>query len=262
MIAAACGICSCNSEHEIGIVAHRGYWNCEEGGFSHNSIASLKAAGEHGFWGSEFDVNMTADGQLLVYHDGHIDGKEINFCNRSEFDCFRLPNGERVPTLAEYLDAAKAYPKMKLVFELKPHANEDLEDRAVAASVAELKSKGFFSPDKVMFISFSLRECSLLAAAAPGFTVQYLDKDRSFEEMNAAGVNGIDMNYKAFLADPKWNEGARAGGYSINVWTVNKEKYIRRCIEAGVDQITTNEPELVRSLINETDGVKERRQGR
>ena len=257
MLAASSALCSCGGDRGIGIVAHRGYWNCEEGGFSHNSIASLKAAGEHGFWGSEFDVNMTADGQLLVYHDGHIDGKEINFFNKSEFDSFRLPNGEKVPTLAEYLEVAKAYPKMKLVFELKPHSNEELEERAVAASVAELKAMGFFNPERVMFISFSLNECRLLAAAAPGFTVQYLDKDHSFEEMNAAGVNGIDMHYKAFLGDPKWNEGARANGYSINVWTVNKEKYIRECIAAGVDLITTNEPELVRSILGETEGVRE-----
>ena len=36
----------------VGIVAHRGYWNCEAGGFARNSIAALKAAQDAGFWGS------------------------------------------------------------------------------------------------------------------------------------------------------------------------------------------------------------------
>lgn len=254
---AVCALSACSSDKEIGVVAHRGYWNCEEGGYSHNSIASLKAACEKGFWGTEFDVNMTSDEQLLVYHDGKIDGKVINFYPKAEFDTVRLKNGEPIPTLGEYLAVAVNYPKTKLVFELKPHETEALEDRAVALSVEELKKYGLFTPERVMFISFSLRECQLLAAAAPGFTVQYLDTDHSFEDLEAAGVNGIDTYYKSFLADEKWNTGARERGYSINVWTVNKEDKIRECIAKKVDMITTNEPELVRSLINETEGVKE-----
>ena len=46
---------------ETGIVAHRGFWNCEEAGYAKNSIAALRCAQEAGLWGSEFDVNITAD---------------------------------------------------------------------------------------------------------------------------------------------------------------------------------------------------------
>lgn len=49
---------------QVAIVAHRGYWNCEAAGFARNSLASLKAAQDAGFWGSEFDVNMTNDSVL------------------------------------------------------------------------------------------------------------------------------------------------------------------------------------------------------
>ncbi len=257
MLASLGVLCSCAAPHEIGVVAHRGYWNCDEGGYSHNSIASLRAACEKGFWGTEFDVNMTSDEQLLVYHDGKIDGKEINFTPKADFDYFRLKNGETIPTLGEYLAVAKEYPKTKLVFELKPHATEALEDKAVELSVQALKEYDLFTPERVMFISFSLRQCQLLAAAAPGFTVQYLGADHDFADLDAAAVNGIDMNYKSFLGDEKWNTGARERGYSINVWTVNKEGKIKECIAKKVDQITTNEPELVRSLIEQTEGVKE-----
>lgn len=259
LLAAVCGVWSCSSEPEIGIVAHRGYWNCEEGGMSHNSLASLKAACEHGFWGSEFDVNLTADNQLLVYHDSEIDGKKICEHNRADFDSVRLPNGEAIPTLDEYLDVAVTYPKTKLVLELKPHEDEMQQQTAVEGIVASLKAHGLFTPERVMFISFSLNQCRLLAEAAPKFTVQYLDTDKDFETMKTSGVNGIDMHYKKFLADPNWNEGARANGFSVNVWTVNKEEQIRKCIEARVDQITTNEPELLRTILAETEGVREAR---
>ena len=53
---------------ESAIVAHRGYWNCKEGGYARNSLAALESAQKAGFWGSEFDVNMTSDGELLIFH--------------------------------------------------------------------------------------------------------------------------------------------------------------------------------------------------
>lgn len=258
-LAAVCGVCACSSEHEIGIVAHRGYWNCEEGGMSHNSLASLRAACEHGFWGSEFDVNLTADNCLLVYHDSEIDGKKICEHNRADFDAVRLPNGEAIPTLDEYLDLAVNYPKTKLVLELKSHKDAIQQRTAVDGIVASLKAHGLFSPERVMFISFSIDQCRLLAEAAPKFTVQYLDADKDFETLKANKVNGIDMRYKNFIAEPQWNEGARANGFSVNVWTVNKEAQLRKCIDARVDQITTNEPELLRSILAGTEGVREAR---
>lgn len=52
---------ACTFRPEIAIVAHRGFWNCDEAGMAKNSIASLAMAQKNGFWGSEFDVNMTAD---------------------------------------------------------------------------------------------------------------------------------------------------------------------------------------------------------
>lgn len=258
LIAAVCGLCSCSAGPAVGIIAHRGYWNCEEGGMSHNSIAALKAACEHGFWGTEFDVNLTADNQLLVYHDGAIEGKKICEHNFADFSDFRLPNGEKIPTLDEYLDVAVKYPKTRLVLELKPHDDESQQRIAVDGIISSLERHGLFSPDRVMFISFSLSECRLFAESAPGFTVQYLDTDNDVKTLIENHVNGIDIYYKAFLTEPKWHDDARANGFSINVWTVDDEESLRSCVDAKVDQITTNNPELLRSILAEK-GVRELR---
>ena len=51
---------------------------------------------------------------------------------------------------------------------------------------------------------------------------------------------------------------ARANGMSINTWTVNKEEDIRKMIQLGVDQITSDYPLLVRQLLLEM-GVKEKK---
>ena len=77
----------------VGIVAHRGYWNCEEGGYARNSFAAFKAAAQAGFWGTEFDINMTADGQFLVFHDEVIDGRRIDQTDYSALKDYRLENG-------------------------------------------------------------------------------------------------------------------------------------------------------------------------
>ena len=38
---------------------------------------------------------------------------------------------------------------------------------------------------------------------------------------------------------------------TVNAWTVDKEKDIRWCIDNGVDYITTDDPMLVKRLIDE-----------
>ena len=48
------------------VIAHRGYWKTE--GSAQNSIRSLERASEIGAYGSEFDVHLTADNVLVVYH--------------------------------------------------------------------------------------------------------------------------------------------------------------------------------------------------
>ena len=50
------------SPEKVAVVAHRGFWNCPEAGYAQNSVAALKAAQDAGFWGSEFDVQLTSDG--------------------------------------------------------------------------------------------------------------------------------------------------------------------------------------------------------
>ena len=247
----------CTSAQEIAIVAHRGYWNCDAAGSAKNSIASLKQAQELGVWGSEFDVNMTLDGELLVFHDGSVEGKKIEKHPASDFAYYRLKNDEPIPTLGQYLEQALKHPQTMLVFELKKHSCDIVETKAVDASIVELKKYGLFNPENVMFISFSKHICKEFAAKAPGFTVQYLEKDADPDELVGYGINGIDTKYKVLLRDSLLFDAARRNNMSVNTWTVNDTSYIREVIELGVDQITTDEPELVRQLLKEM-GVKEK----
>jgi glycerophosphoryl diester phosphodiesterase len=241
----------------VGIVAHRGYWNCEAGGFARNSVASLKAAQEAGFWGSEFDVNMTADSVLLVFHDSSLGGKRIDQNPYSAFAEHRLENGEPIPTLEKYLEQAQQCATTTLVFEMKQHATPQIEDAAVQKSVALLKEYGLLSPDRVIFISFSLHACRELARLCPGFTVQYLGADLWPAEVLDNGLNGIDLNFGAYMGSTRYLQEARACGMSVNVWTVNNPDDMQKAISMRIDQLTTDEPMKARELLGEKEVKKQ-----
>jgi glycerophosphoryl diester phosphodiesterase len=234
---------------KIDIVAHRGFWNCEEAGYAKNSIAALRCAQEAGFWGSEFDVNITADSVLIVYHDGEINGKKIEEHPYSEFKDFKIANGETIPTIDEFLAQGKKYPATKLVYEFKPQSNPETENTFVNLAIANLAENGLLDPDRVMFISFSRNICERLARMLPGYTVQYLNSDMDPDQLDALNINGVDYNHEVFVKNPKWYRIARKNGMSVNAWTVNKEEDMVRMIKLGVDQITTDYPLELRALL-------------
>lgn len=242
---------------KVAVVAHRGFWNSEQGGMSENSIASLKAAQDNGFWGSECDVHITADGIVLVNHNDDIEGKLIETHNYADFVSDLLPNGERRPTLDEYLDQAAKSCGTKLIIEFKKHKQQDREDLMVEKTVEALKAHGLYDPDRVLFISFSRHICDIVAAGHPQFINQFLSANVVKNEAPALyakrGINGIDYYYPMFSAHPDWVKQAHELGMSVNAWTVNDEKDMVKMISLGVDAITTNFPLLARELLGERE---------
>ena len=242
---------------KVAVVAHRGFWKSEAGGNSQNSIASLKAAQDNGFWGSECDVHITADDILIVNHDPSIGGKAIATHNYADFAGDLLPNGEKRPTLDEYLVQAAKCSTTKLVIELKPQPKQAREDVLVKKVLATLKEHHMYDPSKVLFISFSLHISELIAKECPEFTNQYLSeniiKDEDPANYAAKGINGVDYYYKMFMLHPKWIESATKNNMSTNAWTVNSSKDIQAMIDLGIGAITTNEPLLARELLGDKE---------
>ena len=249
-----------DQQGKVAIVAHRGFWKSEAAGMSENSIASLKAAQDAGLWGSECDVHITADDVVIVNHDPTIEGKKIATHNFADFANDLLPNGERRPTLDEYLDQAAKSKTTKLVIELKKQPSEDREDLLVAKTIATLKVHNLYNPERVLFISFSKYMCDLIAKLCPEFVNQFLSMDPIGNHdpliYGSQDINGVDYHYKMFRAHPEWIQNAHDKGMSTNAWTVNKEDDIRKMIELGVDAITTNEPLLVREILGDKEYKK------
>lgn len=242
---------------KVAIVAHRGFWKSEQGGMSENSIASLKAAQDAGLWGSECDIHITADDVVIVNHNNDIEGKKIATHKFEDFAHDLLPNGERRPTLDEYLVQTAKSKGTKLVIEFKKQPSAEREDLMVEKTIAALKAHKLYSPERVLFISFSKHICDRIAREHPLFINQFLSSDpignQNPDIYGSQGINGVDYHYKMFKAHPEWVRNAHQRGMSVNAWTVNKEDDIRRMIEVGVDAITTNEPLLVRKMLGDKE---------
>lgn len=235
------------------IVAHRGFWKCEAAGNSENSIASLKAAQDAGLWGSECDIHLTKDGVIIVNHNPDIKGKVIADNTYEELSKYLLPNGERRPTLDEYLDQAAKSKKTLLIIELKKQPSQEIEKQLVEKTMEILKAHRMYSPKRVLFISFSQYISEKIAREHPEFINQFLTSskkaDKAPENFAKLGINGIDYQTSVFLKHGEWVEQSHKLGMSVNVWTVNEKEEIDAMIDLGVDAITTNEPILVRERL-------------
>ena len=238
---------------KIAIAAHRGFWDCDGAGRMENTIAALREAQTAGLWGSEFDVHLTADGQIVVHHDRHIQGVDIQTSALAPLRGFTLKNGEKMPTLDEYLDQGAKSSGTILVLEFKAQYDEARENSLVDLTLQKIKDHGLYDPARIMFISFSLNVCRRVAELAPEFTNQYLNGDIAPSELKEMGINGIDYHFNVLEKHPDWVSQAHELGMSVNAWTVNKAADIQKMIDLGVDCITTNDPLLVRELLGERE---------
>lgn len=244
ILACLLGMASMGIQAQTQIVAHRGYWKCE--GSAQNSIASLQKAAEAGVYGSELDVQLTKDKEVVVNHDDTIKGIAIADARFADLKQLTLDNGEPLPTLDAYLEAAWKLPDIQLILEIKPHRTKAEEDEL--AQIVVEKVKKMQMEKQVEYISFSMNVCEQLVKLTPGSEIAYLKSDVPPRELKAKGINGIDYYMKVFEATPEWIEEAHSLGMKVNVWTVNDLEEIRRMIEWKVDYITTDCPVEAQSL--------------
>ena len=237
------------------IVAHRGFHASE--GASRNSLNALKAAQEAAFWGSECDLQLTKDGEILVIHGPKHPGKrdakknvDIRKSPMKATQAILLESGEVVPTLEEYLLQLKKSQNTKLIIEIKNQLTPQLETEIVKKTLELVEKHGL--QNEVEYIAFRPFVCWELARLAPkGTKIAYLNGDYSPQYCKSMGCTGIDYRFSILKSKPDWIKQAHKLKMTVNVWTVNKEEDIRWCIKNGVDYITTDDPMLVRRIIDE-----------
>ncbi|MBE6301085.1 MAG: glycerophosphodiester phosphodiesterase [Parabacteroides distasonis] len=235
------------SEPKVKVIAHRGYWNTE--GSAQNSIRAIELADEIKAYGSEFDVHLTSDNVLVVFHDRKIDSIDIQQTPYADLKNITIANGEKIPTLDQLLERAKSLKHTKLIFELKSHSTPERDREAAKYSVDMINEKGLTKQTE--YIAFSLEAAKELHRLSPETPVYYLNGDLSPKELKDLGLAGLDYHYGVMRKNPNWFKEAKDLGLKINIWTVNKPEIMKEMIDAGADFITTDEPELLQQVIRE-----------
>lgn len=231
------------------VIAHRGAW--KKNNLPENSIASLKEAIRLNCFGSEFDVHLTKDGVIVVNHDAEFKGMSIAASTYAELQQQKHTNGEEIPTLENYLKEGMKQKKTKLILEIKmaktPEETIVLTD-AVVKLVKKLKADAW-----VEYISFSYPSVLRVLELDPQAKTAFLTHPKapevpSLEKLKADHITQADYYYTIYK-EGDWFKKAKALGITINAWTVNDEADMKWLLENKADYITTNEPELVFSLL-------------
>lgn len=225
------------------VVAHRGAWKKKQ--LPENSIASLKEAIALGCTGSEFDVRMTADDSLVINHDPAFHQLNIEKSTYQQLTAFTLSNGEKLPTLKEYLAAGlEQNQQTRLVLEIKPsdagraRANQIVQK--VVALVHAMRAQAM-----VVYISFDLEMLLQVRQLDPVAITQYLEGNQTPAQLDSNKINGADYHFSVFHLHPEWIQQAKDKQIILNAWTVNEATEMDWLLSKQFDFITTNEPELL-----------------
>lgn len=232
------------------VLSHRGFYTSEGKTVTdENSLESLKRAQENGIWAVEFDVHLTSDDSLVILHGPKIQGTNIEV-QKSTFETVRaarLPFGNQVPTLREWLALAKATPSLLLFLEMKAHATPERETQLAEAVVKEVHAMGM--QDQVRYLSFSRHELDEVKRLDPGAIVTLNasgnPKGLQPDMVKDKGYAGLSYHYQLFLEHPEWVSRAGELGMETFFWMVDNTFMADVAVEIGASVITSNYPDVI-----------------
>jgi glycerophosphoryl diester phosphodiesterase len=219
------------------VIAHRGASAYE----FENSLAAFRLARLQGADGVELDVHVTADGVPVVHHDPTVDGSAISEMSSSHLAAQRLPNGEPPPALADVLtelgEGVLAFVEVKDL-----PADRDAELLAVLDQGPAPLNYHLHSFDHRIVRRLKDQRprpsCGVLSCSYPV---------HPFASLEAAGA-GILWQQET-LVDAELTEAAHGRGYRVFAWTVDDPERMRLLIDAGVDAVCTNRPDVARKVV-------------
>lgn len=251
-----------------------------------NTLLAAAKAADLGADGWEFDVRLSADGELVIAHDlglrrtsdivGHpllgaihphiVHQFSLEQLKRLSFGSYyarRDPFGmvasgdigaeelqrfaaESLPTLAEAFDLSEQR-GLKVNVEIKD-MDGYLGDSIVDRVAAEIRSRNF--GDSLIVSSFNLDYLKKMRTLMPSVKLGYLVSkvpDNIVSILDALGDCALHPGVRRLT-----REQARAAldsGHDVNVYTVNAESDMRRMMEWGVTGIITDFPQRLRPMV-------------
>jgi glycerophosphoryl diester phosphodiesterase len=244
------------------VAAHRGgaaLW-------PENSLTAFRGAIALGVDALEFDVHLTADGEVVVIHDATLDRTTtgrgpVRSLMLAQLRTHRLrdrtgvPTEDSVPTLGQVLDLARPTPLMvlpEIKLDLTRSPYPDIERRVVEL----LRARGLLGRASVQsFDDGTLRRVRALEPAARTMLLVSRMRMTAYGRSSAdavrwavdAGAADLGIDYR--LIDGRLVAAARAAGVRLAAWTVNADDDVRRMGALGVDLIMSDRPDQARRLL-------------
>lgn len=234
------------------IWAHRG----ASGNAPENTLAAFKMASDLGADGIELDVHFTLDRQVVVvhdddvkrvtYHEGAVSSmtlaqlKKLDFSNKMAAFA-----GEKIPTFEEVLALVEPT-KMRINIELKTNCENPCGLEEATHALVEK----YHMQDRIMYSSFNHYSLLQVKTFAPKIACGILYSNKLAKPWDYAASLGLDAVHPMFnsINQPDYMKNCHAAGILCNTWTVNTKEDIIRMLDAGVDGIITNYPELALEL--------------
>lgn len=248
LAAAACVVAAAA---QTKVVAHRGYH--AKKGSAENSVSSLRNAQQLGVYGMEFDVNLTADDSLIVFHGpwlgepGSPDRIHVQRSSYRQIAAHRIENGHAIPTLRQFLEQGRKDTNTRLILEIKKHAAPKRETEAVEAIVHLVREMGVAGHTE--YLSFSQHICRELMRLQPGAKVTYVNGDLSPDELKEQGYAGLSYNLNILMNRPEWIDRAHELGLEVTLWMTNRPDIVEWGIRHRVDLVSTDDPVMAKEVI-------------
>ncbi len=224
------------------IIGHRGA--C--GYFPENTLLSIKKAIEMGVDAVEFDVRMTKDGVLILFHDEKLDRllKIHGRVRERTYDFLRrfTIRGEKIPTLEEALQVLK--PKnVKVVIEVK---EPDTIDKVI-----DIISRSGIERDRVLIVSFYHIILNKVKEKGYKFGAIFVCRPIKLSNMFRDGTPDVILPRKDMIDRDLVNE-AHDLGMMVGTWVINDESDLQQVLDLGVDMVASDYPDRIIKALKQT----------
>jgi glycerophosphoryl diester phosphodiesterase len=248
--------------HKPLIVAHRG----SSARAPENTLAAFRQAIADGAEGVEFDVRLSKDGEVVVFHDStlrRIAGKTEHVSSLTAAELGRIDagswfkhrvessadfSGETIPTLRRLLDFLRDFEGV-IYIELKCRENE--AERLAAAVCEVIENSPRLS--QMIVKSFQLeviphvrRICPNVRTAAlfAPKIMTVLRKEKRLVNIAAdLGAHMLSVHFS--LATRKLMKKAAKKELPVTIWTADNPRWVKRAMKLGLYAVISNDPAVL-----------------
>jgi glycerophosphoryl diester phosphodiesterase len=253
------------------VLAHRG----DSKFFPENTMPAFESAYDLGVDVIETDVHITADNEVVIWHDSSLDrvsdkqGEISSYTYQELLEIdpgyfFSNDNGKSFPWRGKGLKIVKFSELLETLPDMR--FNVDLKDKStdLVYKVAEILNV-YSSFHRVCLGSFHSGNIELMRKIAPeaitAFTPGEIKKyviefytGLFFFRRKFKGSSFMIPEYegKHKLVSKRFLKAVHARGLYVHVWTVNEREDMKRLLEMGVDGLFTDDPRLLQEVVKKS----------